>query len=49
MRRRSLRAAPDGNSNKDYRNQPKVVQSICEQLGSGQQAIMGVMIEVGAV
>ncbi|KAK9362264.1 hypothetical protein V1504DRAFT_22832 [Lipomyces starkeyi] len=34
-----------GNSNKDYNNQPKVVDAICEQLGRGQRGIMGVMIE----
>ncbi|PWZ01483.1 putative phospho-2-dehydro-3-deoxyheptonate aldolase, tyrosine-inhibited [Testicularia cyperi] len=34
-----------GNSNKDFRNQPKVVDSIAEQLEAGQDAITGVMIE----
>ncbi|PLW11741.1 hypothetical protein PCANC_03950 [Puccinia coronata f. sp. avenae] len=36
-----------GNSSKDYRNQPKVIKSICEQLsnGSDQGTINGVMIE----
>ncbi|KAH9454632.1 hypothetical protein MJO28_007625 [Puccinia striiformis f. sp. tritici] len=36
-----------GNSSKDYRNQPKVIASICEQLshGSDAGAISGVMIE----
>ncbi|OAV95591.1 3-deoxy-7-phosphoheptulonate synthase [Puccinia triticina 1-1 BBBD Race 1] len=36
-----------GNSSKDYRNQPKVITSICEQLsnGSDEGAINGVMIE----
>ncbi|KAH9454650.1 hypothetical protein MJO28_007659 [Puccinia striiformis f. sp. tritici] len=36
-----------GNSSKDYRNQPKVIKSICEQLsnGSDEGAITGVMIE----
>lgn len=36
-----------GNSSKDYRNQPKVIKSICEQLscGSDKGAINGVMIE----
>ncbi|KAA1113891.1 hypothetical protein PGTUg99_012047 [Puccinia graminis f. sp. tritici] len=36
-----------GNSSKDYRNQPKVIKSICEQLsnGSDEGAISGVMIE----
>lgn len=36
-----------GNSSKDYKNQPKVVNSICEQLSNGSDngAISGVMIE----
>ncbi|KAK9463910.1 uncharacterized protein V1516DRAFT_683433 [Lipomyces oligophaga] len=34
-----------GNSNKDFRNQPKVVDSVCEQLSKGQLGIMGLMIE----
>ncbi|KAK9469871.1 hypothetical protein V1512DRAFT_273703 [Lipomyces arxii] len=34
-----------GNSNKDYRNQPLVVEEICRQLSHGQRGIMGVMIE----
>lgn len=36
-----------GNSSKDYKNQPKVLKSICEQLsnGSDEGAISGVMIE----
>ena len=33
------------NSNKNYRNQPKVMQSIIKQLNSGQSIIGGVMIE----
>jgi 3-deoxy-7-phosphoheptulonate synthase len=34
-------------ASKDYRNQPKVIKSICEQLSSGSDegAISGVMIE----
>ncbi|MBS1728875.1 MAG: 3-deoxy-7-phosphoheptulonate synthase [Armatimonadetes bacterium] len=37
--------ASHGNSNKDHRNQGKVVESICEQLASPDHGIMGVMIE----
>jgi 3-deoxy-7-phosphoheptulonate synthase len=36
---------PLGNSNKDHRNQPKVAQSIAEQLRQGEDGIIGVMIE----
>lgn len=34
-----------GNSNKDFRNQPKVAQVIGDQLREGETAIVGVMIE----
>ncbi|EKM52597.1 uncharacterized protein PHACADRAFT_261128 [Phanerochaete carnosa HHB-10118-sp] len=34
-----------GNSQKDHNNQPKVVDSICEQLRAGDKTITGVMIE----
>ncbi|KAK9456661.1 3-deoxy-7-phosphoheptulonate synthase [Dipodascopsis uninucleata] len=34
-----------GNSQKDYRNQPKVSSVIAEQIRNGEGAIMGVMIE----
>ncbi|KAG8858961.1 hypothetical protein FRB96_004781 [Tulasnella sp. 330] len=34
-----------GNSNKDYRNQPKVLESVCEQLEGGDISIVGVMVE----
>lgn len=37
--------ASHGNSQKDYRNQPKVIASVCEQLRQGQTAITGVMLE----
>lgn len=33
------------NSQKDYRNQPKVLDSVIEQISSGEKAIIGVMIE----
>ena len=38
-----------GNSLKDYRNQPQVAQSICEQIASGSKAITSVMIESNLV
>lgn len=34
-----------GNSLKDHNNQPKVIQSLTEQMRQGETAIMGVMIE----
>jgi 3-deoxy-7-phosphoheptulonate synthase len=34
-----------GNSSKNHRNQPKVADSIAQQLIDGEQAITGVMIE----
>ncbi|KAN0065346.1 3-deoxy-7-phosphoheptulonate synthase [Thecaphora frezii] len=37
--------ASHGNSNKDYRNQPKVIESVAQQLEAGETAITGVMIE----
>ncbi|KAG8935201.1 hypothetical protein FRC00_011349 [Tulasnella sp. 408] len=33
------------NSSKDFRNQPKVLASICSQLESGDKTITGVMVE----
>ncbi len=37
--------ASHGNSQKDHRNQPKVIASVAEQIAAGQHAITGVMIE----
>ncbi|PYH43123.1 3-deoxy-7-phosphoheptulonate synthase, partial [Aspergillus saccharolyticus JOP 1030-1] len=37
--------ASHGNSQKDYRNQPKVIDVVAEQIAAGEQAITGVMIE----
>lgn len=37
--------ASHGNSSKDYRNQPKVIASVADQLSKGEKAITGVMIE----
>jgi len=34
-----------GNSNKDHRNQPKVAQTIADQIKAGETGIVGVMIE----
>lgn len=34
-----------GNSNKDYRNQPKVSKAVAEQIAAGEDAIIGLMIE----
>jgi len=34
-----------GNSNKDYRNQPKVNDVVCQQIAAGEKSIIGVMIE----
>ncbi|MEN8695389.1 MAG: 3-deoxy-7-phosphoheptulonate synthase [Akkermansiaceae bacterium] len=34
-----------GNSNKDYRNQPKVAESLCAQMAAGATDIAAVMIE----
>ncbi|ODV80940.1 3-deoxy-D-arabino-heptulosonate 7-phosphate synthase isoenzyme [Suhomyces tanzawaensis NRRL Y-17324] len=33
------------NSQKDYRNQPKVLESVAEQIAAGEDTIIGVMIE----
>lgn len=34
-----------GNSNKDYRNQPKVLSTVAQQISAGEKQIVGVMIE----
>lgn len=34
-----------GNSNKDFRNQPKVNGVVCEQIANGERDIVGVMME----
>ncbi|KAI9875068.1 MAG: Phospho-2-dehydro-3-deoxyheptonate aldolase amt16 [Pleopsidium flavum] len=34
-----------GNSQKDFKNQPKVAKAVAEQIAAGETAIMGVMIE----
>ena len=43
--RRSKLTLNTGNSKKDHRNQPKVAQTIGDQLRQGETAIVGVMIE----
>jgi 3-deoxy-7-phosphoheptulonate synthase len=35
----------DGNSQKNHKNQPKVLDDICQQLAAGETFITGVMIE----
>ncbi|MGD9714374.1 MAG: 3-deoxy-7-phosphoheptulonate synthase [Thermomicrobiales bacterium] len=37
--------ASHGNSNKDYREQPKVAAAVAEQVAAGQSGIIGVMLE----
>lgn len=34
-----------GNSQKNFKNQPKVAKAVAEQIAAGETAIMGVMIE----
>ncbi len=34
-----------GNSSKDYRNQPKVLSSVAQQIANGEDTLIGVMIE----
>ncbi|CCF55541.1 hypothetical protein KAFR_0A01020 [Kazachstania africana CBS 2517] len=48
-KRRIMIDCSHGNSNKDYRNQPKVAQAIYEQLVEGENALCGVMIESNLV
>lgn len=38
-----------GNSQKDYRNQPKVAENLCEQIAKGSKAVAAVMIESNLV
>jgi len=38
-----------GNSNKDYRRQPLVVEDICRQVAAGSRQIVGVMVESNLV
>ncbi|AET39906.1 3-deoxy-7-phosphoheptulonate synthase ARO3 Ecym_5127 [Eremothecium cymbalariae DBVPG len=45
VQRRIMIDCSHGNSNKDFRNQSKVVQNIYEQLSKGDHSICGVMIE----
>jgi 3-deoxy-7-phosphoheptulonate synthase len=37
--------SPDGNSQKNHNNQPKVIDDICSQLAAGDRSITGVMVE----
>ncbi|PNS17661.1 hypothetical protein CAC42_3056 [Sphaceloma murrayae] len=45
LRQRLMVDCSHGNSLKDHRNQPKVVNDLAGQIEGGEQAIMGVMIE----
>ena len=45
FRQRLMVDCSHGNSLKDHRNQPKVVEDLAGQLESGEEGIMGVMIE----
>lgn len=45
LRQRLMVDCSHGNSQKNHRNQPKVVDSLAAQIESGEEAIMGVMIE----
>ena len=45
LRPRLMVDCSHGNSNKDHRNQPKVAAVLAEQIASGENAIMSVMIE----
>ena len=45
LRPRMMIDCSHGNSLKDHKNQPKVVQEIAEQIKVGEEGIMGVMIE----
>lgn len=38
-----------GNSNKDYKNQPKVAADLCQQIAGGSKAVAAVMIESNLV
>ena len=38
-----------GNSSKDFRNQPRVVRDLCQQLAAGSRAITAVMLESNLV
>lgn len=48
-KRRIMIDCSHGNSNKDYRNQPKVAQVIYDQLTAGENSLCGVMIESNLV
>jgi 3-deoxy-7-phosphoheptulonate synthase len=37
--------ASHGNSNKDHRNQPKVIRTIADQIAKGESRVFGVMVE----
>jgi 3-deoxy-7-phosphoheptulonate synthase len=45
LRKKIMIDCSHGNSNKDFRNQPKVFQAVLEQVLSGNKAICGMMVE----
>ncbi|GAB2908671.1 3-deoxy-7-phosphoheptulonate synthase AroG [Paralcaligenes sp. KSB-10] len=45
LRARLMIDASHANSNKDYRNQPAVIENIAQQMESGDERIFGVMVE----
>lgn len=48
-KRRIMIDCSHGNSNKDFRNQPKVAKTIYDQLSAGENSLCGVMIESNLV
>ncbi len=49
LRRGLMVDCSHGNSRKDYRRQPEVSHALAEQVGAGERAIMGVMLESNLV
>lgn len=45
LRQKIMIDCSHGNSNKDHRNQPKVFQTVIEQVVAGNQSIVGMMVE----
>ena len=45
LRKRLMVDCSHGNSLKDHRNQPKVVENLATQIEAGEEGVMGVMIE----
>ncbi len=45
LRKKIMIDCSHGNSNKDHRNQPKVFQTVIDQVVAGNQSIVGMMVE----